>query len=44
MIEDDGTISNTREHSGRNIIEKNGVFQSNKDQSGIRKREVVNRA
>ena len=43
-MEDDGTISNIRVHSERNILEKNGVVQNNKDQSRIRKREVVDEA
>ena len=44
MIKDDGMISNTREYSGRNILEKNRLFQSSKDQSRVKKREVINRA
>ena len=44
VMEGDETISNTREYSGRNILERNGLFQSNMDQSGAKKREVVDRA
>ena len=43
-MEDDRTISNKREYSGRNILERNRSFRNNKNQNGIMKRKVVNKA
>ena len=43
-MEDDGMISNTREYSRENILEKNRLFWNNKDQSGVMKRKAVDRA
>ena len=37
-------MSNTKEYSEKNILEKAGQFQGTKDQNGVQKRRAVNRA
>ena len=43
-MEGDGTISNTREYSRKNILERTRQFRSTKDQSGVKKRRAVDGA
>ena len=44
MIEGNGTISNTRKYSGKNILEKTGQLQDTEDQNSVKKRRTVNGA
>ena len=43
-IEGNGTISNTKEYSGKNILEKIGQPQDTKDQNNVKKRRAVDGA
>ena len=44
MIEGNGTMSNTKKYSGKNILEKARQFQGTKDQNSVKKRRAVNGA
>ena len=44
VTEGDGTINNTRECSGKNILERTGQLWYTKDHNGVKKRRAVNGA